>query len=103
MDLSDAKATPTNTNISGSHRIRSRKAMRDYLTLLREHFGPDMAVSLRDMESQVREWRAHNFFYRIHVFRKRTKDVDLELKQAWWREWFCRVVDWLYFWDTHNR
>ena len=29
----------------------------------------------------------------------RTKDADLELKQTWWREVFCRVVSWFYFWD----
>ena len=50
------------------------------------------------MESMLREWRSHNFFYRIHVFRHRTKDVDLELKQAWYRELFCRVVSFFYFW-----
>ena len=56
-------------------------------------------VNQRDLESQVREWRAHNFFYKIHVFRSRTKDVDLELKQSWPRELFCRIVSFFYFWD----
>jgi len=99
MDIRNATTTPTNTHICDSYIIRSREAMREYLTVLRELFGPEMAVSQRDLESQVREWRSHNFFYRIHVFRSRTKDVDLELKQSWWREWFCRVVDFFYFWD----
>ena len=74
--------------------------MRTYLEGLRETVDPEMAVNQRDIESQVREWRAHNFFYRIHVFRSRTKDVDLELEQVWYRELFCRVVSFFYFWDN---
>jgi hypothetical protein len=74
--------------------------MREYLQELSESVPSEMAVNQRDIESQVREWRAHNFFYRIHVFRSRTKDVDLELEQVWYRELFCRVVSFFYFWDN---
>ena len=74
--------------------------MREYLQELIESVPSEMAVNQRDIESQVREWRAHNFFYRIHVFRSRTKDVDLELEQVWYRELFCRVVSFFYFWDN---
>ena len=98
MDLSKAIASATNTHIYDSYLIRSKAAMRAYLEGLREQASPEMAVNQRDLESQVREWRSHNFFYFIHVFRRRTKDVDLELCQSWWRELFCRVVDWFYFW-----
>lgn len=103
MDIHNATSTTTNTHILDSYIVKSREAMRVYLTQLRELNGPDMAVSKRDLESQVREWRAHNFFYIFHVFRSRTKDVDLELIQPWWRELFCRVIDLLYFWDRTNQ
>ena len=73
--------------------------MRAYLQELRDTSSPEMAVNQRDMESQIREWRSHNLFYRIHVFRSRTKDVDLELEQVWYRELFCYVVSFFYFWD----
>ena len=72
--------------------------MRRYLQAVRDQTTSDMAVCQRDVESMVREWRAHNFFYLIHVFRSRTKDVDLELCQTWYRELFCRVVSFFYFW-----
>ncbi len=72
--------------------------MRLYLQAVRARTTSDMAVYQRDVESMVREWRAHNFFYLIHVFRSRTKDVDLELSQPWYRELFCRVVSFFYFW-----
>ena len=72
--------------------------MREFLLKVRERSTPDMAVCRRDLESMVREWRSHNLFYQLHVFRSRTKDVDLELCQTWYRELFCRVVSFFYFW-----
>ncbi len=72
--------------------------MREFLEAVRQQSSHEMAVCQRDIESMLREWRSHNLFYRIHVFRSRTKDVDLELQQAWYRELFCRVVSFFYFW-----
>jgi len=99
MDLSNAITTPENTHIVDSFLVISKPAMRDYLTQVRTSVSPEMAVCKRDLESQVHEWRAHNFFYKLHVFRSRTHDVDLELKQPWYRELFCRAVSFFYFWD----
>ncbi len=99
MDLSNATITPTNTHIADSCNVNSKQDMRDYLQQLRESVPDEMAVCRRDVESMVREWRSHNFFYKLHVFRSRTHDVDLEVEQTWYRELFCRVVDFFYFWD----
>ena len=88
-----------NTHIEDSCQVKSKEAMREYLENLRDVSSDKMAVNQRDMDSMVCEWRSHNFFYKFHVFRNRTKDVDLELKQPWWREWFCRLVSFFYFWD----
>lgn len=96
-DLSDAKLTPTNTHIFNSYLVKTKDEMREYLQRLRE-VATENAVNKRDMESMVREWRSHNLFYFFHVFRSRTRDVDLELNQSWPREMFCRVVDFFYFW-----
>ena len=99
MEITNATTTPTNTHITDSCLVKSKDAMRAYLEGLRETVDPEMAVNQRDIESQVREWRSHNLFYFLHVFRSRTKDVDLELHQTWYRELFCRVVSFFYFWD----
>ena len=99
METTNAITTPTNTHITDSVTVKSKADMRRFLEKVRESVSPDMAVCRRDMESMVREWRAHNFFYHFRVFRSRTKDVDLELRQSWWRELFCRVVSFFYFWD----
>jgi Tfp pilus assembly protein PilP len=99
MQIDNAIVTPTNTHILDSCKVKSKEDMRQYLQAVRDEASPEMAVCQRDLESMVREWRSHNLFYNFHVFRSRTKDVDLELKQPWWREWFCRAVSFFYFWD----
>lgn len=96
--VSNAITTPTNTHILDSASVRSKAEMRSFLQKVRAQASPDMAVCRRDLESMVREWRSHNLFYYCHVFRSRTKDVDLELCQSWCRELFCRVVSFFYFW-----
>ena len=99
MNLDNATTTPTNTHIMDSCEVKSKEDMRAFLQALRDKVPEEMAVNQRDMDSQIREWRSHNFFYKMHVFRSRTKDVDLELKQSWYRELFCRLVSFFYFWD----
>ena len=91
--------THDNTHIFDSSLIRSKEDMRAFLLSLREQCDPEMAVAVRSMKSLICEWRSHNLFYYLHVFRSRTKDVDLERQQSWWREVFCRVVSFFYFWD----
>lgn len=98
ITVSNAIVTQGNTRILDSVLVRGKEEMRAYLQEVRSSASSDMAVCQRDLESMVREWRAHNFFYYLHVFRSRTKDVDLELRQTWYRELFCRVVSFLYFW-----
>lgn len=99
MDSSKVILSLTNTRILDSFSVKTKDEMRSFLEQVRKTASPDMAVNKRDMESMIKEWRSHNIFYFLHIFRSRTKDVDLELKQAWWRELFCRVVDFFYFWD----
>jgi hypothetical protein len=96
--VSNAITTPTNTHILDSASVRSKADMREFLLKVRAQSSPEMAVCCRDLESMIREWRSHNLFYQLHVFRSRTKDVDLELCQSWCRELFCRVVSFFYFW-----
>lgn len=99
IPIENAIMTPTNTHILDSCMVRTKADMREYLETLRGEASPEMAVCQREVESMVREWRSHNLFYLFRVFRSRTHDVDLELKQTWWREWFCSVVSFYYFWD----
>lgn len=92
------RLTVENTHIVDSYLVRSKEEMRAFLSEIREHCAPEMAVAHRSLSSLISEWRAHNLFYYLHVFRTRTKDVDLERQQPWWRECFCRVISFFYFW-----
>ena len=92
------KLSRDNTHIMDSYLIRGKEEMRAFLTAVREQCDPDMAVAVRSINSLICEWRSHNLFYYLHVFRSRTKDVDLERQQSWWHELFCRVVSFFYFW-----
>ena len=98
ISLENAITTPENTRIIDSCTMTGKAEKREYLEMVRRQSPEEMAVNKRDLESQVREWRSHNLFYKLHIFRSRTKDVDLELQQPWWRELFCRVVSFFYFW-----
>ena len=99
MEIANAILTEACTRILNSFLVKTKAEMRAFLEDLRAKMPEQMAVNQRDIESQIREWRSHNLFYKFHVFRSRTKDVDLELQQPWYRELFCRIMDFLYFWD----
>ena len=47
----------------------------------------------RDIFSYVKEWHAHNILYKLHLFRKHTKDVDLNENEGKFRL-FCYGVIW---------
>ncbi len=93
-----ATVTEENTHIYDSCMMRSKADMSSYLMQLREQSSPEMSVNQRSLSSLVAEWRSHNFFYSLHVFRSRTHDVDLECHQAWYKELFCRMVSLFYWW-----
>ena len=94
----EAKLTAKNTHINDSCTIHSKKDIAEYLIMLREQSSPEMAVNQRSLHSLVAEWRSHNLFYDLHVFRSHTRDVGMESHQVWYKEVFCRVVSFLYWW-----
>ena len=98
MDSDRIRLTKENTHVFDSYLVRSKEDIRAFPEEIREQSDPDMAIMQRTLNSLVAEWRSHNLFYYLHVFRSRTKDVDLERTQSWWRELFCRVVSFFYFW-----
>ena len=45
-------------------------------SIIRERYLQFLPIT-RSFESYVREWKGHNRLYKLHLFRKHTKDVDL--------------------------
>lgn len=80
-----AHVTEDNTTILDSYRIKKYSDMRSVLYRLSTRVGEDYDILYkRTMPNLVREWRVHNMFYSLGIMRKRTKDVDFEVKQPWY-------------------
>lgn len=91
-----AEADSKNTRIYSSYLVKSRADMRGLLVLLRVK-APDCAlVNDIPLKTMIREWRAHNLLYALHIQRERTRDVDLN-EESWWRK-ACYAVLSLMYW-----
>ena len=64
--------------IKGSWLIRSPKAIKAWLLLLRKRAEGKSALRARSVRSLAGEWMAHNLLHGLHIQRERTADVDFE-------------------------
>ena len=79
----------TNTHIEDSYKAKNLNL--EVMTIIRErHFRG--FKSTRTFDSYVREWRGHNRLYKLHLFRKHTKDVDLDENMKPYMEIIWRVI-----------
>ena len=69
----------TDLNIINSYQIHNIKKMEAILTEALEK--AENYATNRDMNSLINEWIAHNVFYKLHLFRKHTKDCNFENEQ----------------------
>lgn len=79
-----AELSDDNTKIYDSYRFRSPKDMKAILSEPGKHGGYYMAINTMLNNDMLREWRAHNFLYALHLFRSHTKDVDLNTGKPWY-------------------
>ena len=78
----------TDLNIINSYQIHNIKKMEAILTEALEK--TENYATNRDMNSLINEWIAHNVFYKLHLFRKHTKDCNFENEQK-------KIVIFIYF------
>lgn len=77
------KVTKNNIHIEDSYKVNTTKDMQIVLTDIREnHSLEESDVLKRTDKSLIKEWRVHNVLYNLHIFRKHTKDVDLNYPQS---------------------
>lgn len=57
--------------------------MKTYFKRLREISSHPVLLNRTD-EDMIREWCAHKLLYKLGLFRKHTRDVDLEFPQKWY-------------------
>lgn len=79
--------------IHESHKVRSVTGMKEVLERVRrENIGKDYPILRRTDRDIIDEWKVHNLFYNLHVFRLHTGTVDLEYPQRWWFRIGYRVL-----------
>ena len=72
-----------NIHIEDSYKVNTREDMQMILTDIRaKHSLEESDVLKRTDKSLIKEWCAHNVLYNLHLFRKHTKDVDLNYPQS---------------------
>ena len=69
--------------IKGSWRVRSPRAIKAGLLLLRKRAAGTSALRTRSVRSLAREWMAHNLLHSLGIKPERTADVDFETAQPW--------------------
>lgn len=74
--------TDKNIEIRDSYKVSVTGEMNDILNSLREEYPDNSVLIQRKNPSLIREWKGHNFLYKLGVFRSHTMDVDLDLESA---------------------
>ena len=92
------EVTKNNTHITDSYKVKNKGVMFSILmnTRIKYSNNSDLAIHKRTLDSMVREWRAHNFLYEIKYKRERTKDVDLDINEPWYRKTGYFILSLLY-------
>ena len=74
--------TKDNLHLVDSHKVIKRVFDRELSRIKGLH--PNSDVWLRSFRSMRKEWATHNALYALGLFRKRTKDCDLNYPQRWY-------------------
>lgn len=83
--------TPNCVTIYDSYKVKETKDMERLIQQIRyDYLLNDYIVNKRSMSSLINEWKAHNLLYDLHLFRKHTKDVDLD-NELWYR----KIIYWI--------
>jgi hypothetical protein len=82
--------TKENTHIEDSYQIKLRKSIQNEVEWIIVVRKARKDLVTRTVNSYVNEWKGHNRLYNLGLFKKHTKDVDLEENQKliWKIIWF---------------
>lgn len=90
------------TRIPNSYRIKSIQDMEDIINRSREEvnkspaYSHTFAINKRTTAGMIIEWRAHNMLYELHIKRNRTRTVDLDINEPWYRKVGYLILSTLY-------
>ena len=86
-----------NTSITDSYRIRRIYDRVNVLKKIRNTCDNSYAIHKRSIVGMVNEWRVHNILYFLHIKRKRTGTVDLNINQSVWVKIAYTLLSVFYF------
>mgnify|MGYP003296888632 CR=1 FL=1 len=74
-----------NIHIEDSYQVKTKKEMEAILWIV-EGASFNRGISYaRKRASWIREWKAHNLLYKLGLFKSRTKSVDLNENESWFK------------------
>ena len=71
-----------NCRVIDSYLITDKETKLEFLTYLLENYP---SFKVRTLNSYYREWKAHNFLYKLGFIRSKTATVDLNTNEGWLR------------------
>lgn len=88
-------------SIPNSYHIKSISDMYTVLEICKEEVSKSpvpntFAINKRTMAGMIIEWRAHNLLYALHIQRERTRTVDLDIHEKWYRKLGYIILSTLY-------
>ena len=86
-----------NTSITDSYRIRGINDMVNVLKKIRNTCDDSYAIHKRSIFGMVNEWRVHNLLYFLHIKRRKTGTVDLNVNQSIWVKIAYTLLSVFYF------
>ena len=86
---------PGNIHIHDSYKIKTSVGMKYVLGQILA--VDDTILKTRSKNSLLREWKAHNVFYALHIARKSAMHTDLEYKQSLFHKISYFIVS-LFYW-----
>lgn len=70
--------------IYNSYKYNDKDLMEYILNNIRKDNPNSFLLSVRDNQSLINEWVAHNRLYKLGLFRTHTVTVDLDYPQKWY-------------------
>ena len=86
-----------NTSIKDSYRIRRINDMVNVLKKIRNTCDDSYAIHKRSIFGMVNEWRVHNLLYFLHIKRRKTGTIDLNVNQSIWVKIAYTLLSVFYF------
>lgn len=100
VDISNytIEITANNIHVTDSYLVKKKSEMTEIIEQIKKKYIEHTNVfNLRSVKNLVKEWRAHNLLYKLHIYRSHTKDVDLDIPQSMKYKIAYGILSFLYF------